>query len=43
MLMHVGAVPDGTTLDADALAGVIDGVRALGQLRCDLGLHLRVS
>lgn len=30
VLMHVGAAPDGTTLDADALAGVIDGLRARG-------------
>lgn len=28
VLMHVGAAPDGTTLDADALAGLIDGLRA---------------
>jgi peptidoglycan-N-acetylglucosamine deacetylase len=26
--MHVGAAPDGTTLDADALPAVIDGLRA---------------
>jgi peptidoglycan/xylan/chitin deacetylase (PgdA/CDA1 family) len=30
VLMHVGAAPDGTTLDADALAGVIEGLRAKG-------------
>jgi peptidoglycan/xylan/chitin deacetylase (PgdA/CDA1 family) len=30
VLMHIGAAPDGTTLDADALAGVIDGLRAKG-------------
>jgi len=30
VLMHVGAAPDGTTLDADALAGMIDGLRARG-------------
>lgn len=30
VLMHVGAAPDGTTLDADGLAGVIDGLRARG-------------
>jgi peptidoglycan-N-acetylglucosamine deacetylase len=30
VLMHVGAAPNGTTLDADALAGVIDGLRARG-------------
>lgn len=30
VLMHVGAAPDGTTLDADALGGVIDGLRAKG-------------
>jgi peptidoglycan/xylan/chitin deacetylase (PgdA/CDA1 family) len=28
VLMHVGAAPDGTTLDADALGAVIDGLRA---------------
>jgi peptidoglycan/xylan/chitin deacetylase (PgdA/CDA1 family) len=31
VLMHVGANPDdGTTLDADALPGVIDRLRAAG-------------
>ena len=30
VLMHVGAAPDGTTQDADALAGIIDGLRARG-------------
>lgn len=30
ILMHIGAAPDGTTLDADALAGIIDGLRAKG-------------
>lgn len=31
VLMHLGANPDdGTTLDADALPGVIEGLRALG-------------
>ena len=30
VLMHVGAAPDGTTLDADALPGIIDGLRAQG-------------
>ncbi len=30
VLMHVGAAPDGTTLDADALGGIIDGLRARG-------------
>lgn len=30
VLMHVGAAPDGTTLDADALPAVIDGLRARG-------------
>jgi peptidoglycan/xylan/chitin deacetylase (PgdA/CDA1 family) len=31
VLMHVGANPnDGTTLDADALPGIIDGLRAQG-------------
>jgi peptidoglycan/xylan/chitin deacetylase (PgdA/CDA1 family) len=28
VLMHVGAAPDGTTLDADALPAIIDGLRA---------------
>ncbi len=30
VLMHVGAANDGTTLDADALAGAIDAIRAHG-------------
>jgi peptidoglycan/xylan/chitin deacetylase (PgdA/CDA1 family) len=30
VLMHVGAAPDGTTLDADALPAMIDGLRARG-------------
>ena len=30
VLMHVGAANDGTTLDADALAGAIDAIRANG-------------
>lgn len=30
VLMHVGAAPDGTTLDADALPAIIDGLRARG-------------
>jgi peptidoglycan/xylan/chitin deacetylase (PgdA/CDA1 family) len=30
VLMHVGAAPDGTTLDADALPATIDGLRARG-------------
>jgi peptidoglycan/xylan/chitin deacetylase (PgdA/CDA1 family) len=30
ILMHVGAAPDATTLDADALPSVIEGLRARG-------------
>lgn len=30
VLMHVGAAPDGTTLDADALPGLVRAVRARG-------------
>lgn len=38
VLMHVGANPDdGTTLDADALPRIIDGLRALGYGFVDLG------
>lgn len=37
VLMHVGANPDdGTTLDADALPGIIDGLRAQGYGFVDL-------
>jgi peptidoglycan/xylan/chitin deacetylase (PgdA/CDA1 family) len=36
VLMHVGAANDGTTLDADALAGVIDAIRAKGYGFTDL-------
>lgn len=37
VLMHVGAHPsDGSTLDADALSGVIDGLRAQGYQFVDL-------
>ena len=36
-LLHVGANPDdGTTLDADALPGIIEGLRALGYELVDL-------
>jgi len=30
VLMHTGSAPDGSTLDADALPGVIDAIRARG-------------
>lgn len=30
VLMHVGAAPDGTTLDADGLSSIIDGLRTRG-------------
>jgi peptidoglycan/xylan/chitin deacetylase (PgdA/CDA1 family) len=36
VLMHVGAANDGTTLDADALAGAIDAIRARGYAFTDV-------
>lgn len=37
VLAHVGAAPDGTTLDADALPAIIDGLRARGNSLVAIG------
>jgi peptidoglycan/xylan/chitin deacetylase (PgdA/CDA1 family) len=40
VLMHVGAAPDGSTLDADALPGIIAAIRTRGYRLVDLGEFL---
>jgi peptidoglycan/xylan/chitin deacetylase (PgdA/CDA1 family) len=41
VLMHVGSAPDGSTLDADALPGVIAAIRARGFRLVELGAFVR--
>jgi peptidoglycan-N-acetylglucosamine deacetylase len=41
VLMHVGSAPDGSTLDADALPGVIAAIRARGYRLVELGAFVR--
>jgi peptidoglycan/xylan/chitin deacetylase (PgdA/CDA1 family) len=41
VLMHVGSAPDGSTLDADALPGLIAAIRSRGYTLVELGAFVR--